>query len=78
MMFSATKKYFPTALQADTEKGPFRSNCSFSVSACMYVMILNGKLHTSKLQKQVSNRIFHKEEKGVGYMQTNVILNVAS
>ena len=29
----------------------------------MYVMILNGKLHTSKLQKLVSNRIFHKEEK---------------
>ena len=29
----------------------------------MYVMILNGKLHTSKFQKQVSNRIFHKEEK---------------
>ena len=28
----------------------------------MYVMIQNGKLHTSKLQKQVSNRIFHKEE----------------
>ena len=29
----------------------------------MYVMILNGKLHTSKLQKLLSNRIFHKEEK---------------
>ena len=26
-------------------------------------MILNGKLHMIKLQKQVSNRIFHKEEK---------------
>ena len=33
------------------------------MSACMYVMILNGKLHTSKHQKQVSNRIFHKEER---------------
>ena len=52
-----------TYIRADTEKGPLRSNCSFSVSACMYVMILNGKLHMSKLQKQVSNRIFHKEEK---------------
>ena len=52
-----------TYIWADTEKGPFRSNYSFSVSACMYVMILNGKLHTSKHQKQVSNRIFHKEEK---------------
>ena len=52
-----------TYIQADTEKGPFRSNCRFSVSAYMYVMILNGKLHTSKLQKLVSNRIFHKEEK---------------
>ena len=29
----------------------------------MYVMILNGKLHMSKLLKQISNRIFHKEEK---------------
>ena len=52
-----------TYIWADTEKGTFRSNCSFSVSARMYVMVLNGKLHTSKLQKQVSNRIFHKEEK---------------
>ena len=41
----------------------FLSLCSFSVSARMNVMILNGKLHMSQLQKQVSNRIFHKEEK---------------
>ena len=33
------------------------------MAPCMYVMILNGKLHTSKLQKQVSNRIFHKKER---------------
>ena len=52
-----------TYIRADTEKGPFRSNCRFSVSAHMYIMILNGKLHTNKLQKLVSNRIFHKEEK---------------
>ena len=52
-----------TFIQADSEKGPFSSDCSFSMSANMYVMILNGKLHTSKLQKEVSNRIFHKKEK---------------
>ena len=32
----------------------------------MYVMIQNGKLHTSKHQKQVSYRIFYKEEKEKG------------
>ena len=30
------------------EKGPFRSNSSFYVSACMYVLIQNGKLHMNK------------------------------
>ena len=57
-----------TFIQADTEKGPFRSNCSFSVSAHMYVMIQNGKLHTSKHQKQVSYRIFQKVERERSYI----------
>ena len=48
---------------ADTEKGPFSSNCSFSVSAHMYAMIQNGKLYMSKHEKQISYRIFYKEEK---------------
>ena len=38
-------------------------NGPFSVSAHMYVMILNGNLHMSKHQKKLSNRIFDKEER---------------
>ena len=51
-----------TCIWEDTEKGPFRSNYRFSVSSHMYVMILNGKLHMSKLQKLVSNRIFQERK----------------
>ena len=51
-----------TFIHTDTEKGPFTSNCSFSVSPPMHVIIQNFKLHMNKLQKQVSDWIFHKEE----------------
>ena len=37
-------------------------------------MILNGKLHMSKLQKLVSNRIFHKEEKERKVLDIYVIM----
>ena len=41
------------SLQANTEKLQLDLNGPFSVCAHMYVMIQNGKLHTSKHQKQV-------------------------
>ena len=50
-----------TYTQADTGKGPFRSNYSFLVCACTYVMIQNGKMHTNKYQKQ--NISLGKEKK---------------
>ena len=42
-----------TYIKADTENLQLDLNGPFSVSACMNVMIKNGKLHTSKHQKQV-------------------------
>ena len=50
-----------TFIRADTEKGPFSSNCSFSVSARMSVMILNGKLHANKQQNRFNREYFTRK-----------------
>ena len=59
-----------TFIQADTEKGPFSSNCSFSVSSCMCEMIL-GNWTSTKNRFNTENFTGKRESSFIWLVQAN-------